>query len=84
MVVMDCLAFEFGTDWLSRNVGKEYHYTPRNSTEEHSSYLLHGGSLKPYVVSSSKCFIIRQPEDEMIQVETWLIHLHKQAVLSNE
>jgi hypothetical protein len=84
MVVMDCLTFEVGPDWLSRNVSKEYHYTLRNSTEKCSSHLLHGGRLKSYVVSSSKCFIIWQPENDLIRVETWLIRLHKQAVLSNK
>jgi hypothetical protein len=37
---------EFGTDKLSRNVGKNYHYLLRNSPEEHSSYLRRVGSQK--------------------------------------
>ena len=36
---------EDGTDRLSRNVGKKYHYSLRNNTEERISHLLRGGSL---------------------------------------
>ena len=63
------LTFGDGTDCPETSV-RNYHYTLRNSTEERSSYLIRGGSLKSYVVSSSKCFIIWQPEDDLIQVET--------------
>jgi len=36
---------EDGTDRLSRIVGKKYHYSLRNNTEERISHLLRGGSL---------------------------------------
>jgi len=40
------LTLEYGTDTLTWNVDKNYHYYLRNSVEECSSHLLSGGSLK--------------------------------------
>jgi hypothetical protein len=37
----DLLALEDGTDWLSRNVGTENHFTLRNIPEECRSYHKH-------------------------------------------
>jgi hypothetical protein len=42
---VDFLSFEFGADWLSRNVARNSHYTLRNIAEEGRYRLLGGGSL---------------------------------------
>jgi len=43
---LDFMTLEDGTDRLSRNVGKNYHYTLCNNPEELRSRLPRGGSLK--------------------------------------
>jgi hypothetical protein len=40
------LTSEDGTDRLSRNVVKYYHYSLRNNPQQRSYHLLRGGSLK--------------------------------------
>jgi len=47
---MDSLTLEGGTERLSRNVGKELHYTLRNIPQACRSHLLRGGSLNSSVV----------------------------------
>jgi hypothetical protein len=37
---------EYGTDGLSRKIGKNYHYSLRNNPAELSTHLLRSGSLK--------------------------------------
>jgi hypothetical protein len=48
------LTLENGTNRLPRNVGRNYHYTLINSSEEHSSHLLCIGSLKSRIVLRKK------------------------------
>jgi hypothetical protein len=47
---VDFLTLEGGTERLSRNVGKELHYTLRKIPQACRSHLLRGGSLKSGVV----------------------------------
>jgi len=39
------MTLKYGIDRLSRNVGKNYHYSLRNNTEERSYRLFRGGGL---------------------------------------
>ena len=56
--VPSSLTPEDGTDRLSRNVGKDYHYSLRNDPEERSSQLLRGGSRKSRMIHKVK-YILR-------------------------
>jgi hypothetical protein len=46
-----------GTDRLSRNVGKNYHYSLRNSPEECGSNILRGGRLKLRIIGFLTCLV---------------------------
>jgi hypothetical protein len=49
---------EDGIDRLSRNVVINYHYSPRNNPEQHSSQLLRDGKLKSRTADNDAVIII--------------------------